>query len=186
MHKVAHPIWRDRPLRLAQPAGSSENMSLLHRAPRMLFNFLIRVVPFGCCLVFSLVCVLLKLPFPKLIFRMEFGRTNRAPVGRVHLPCREEYEKGQDDRFHQQVRGGEKKKNHAHTHISTLKCFYAQLGFNKPSAYFSPKLLFYFSPCVPYQEKWVLHFSNLPVLQFCLYGLLTHLLLINSWSSMNV
>ena len=121
VHKVAHPIWRDRPLQLAQPAGSSENMSLLHRAPQMLFNFQIQVVPFGCCLVFSLVCVLLKLPFPKLIFRMEFGRANRAPVGRVHLPCREGYEKRQDNRFHQQVQGGEKRTiTHSHKHLEML------------------------------------------------------------------
>ena len=50
-------------------------------------------------------------PFGKVIFRMGFGRANRAPVGKVHPPCREGYEKGQDDRFQQQVQGEGKKKS---------------------------------------------------------------------------
>lgn len=143
VHKVACPIWRDRSSQLAQPAGSWGNMSSLHRASQMLFNFQTQAFPLGCSLVFSLIHVLLKLPFHKLIFRMGFGRANGTPVGRVHLPCREGYEKGQDDGFQQQVQR-ERKKNRAHTHVSTLNCFPAQLEFSEPSAYFSPKLLSYF------------------------------------------
>jgi hypothetical protein len=124
--KTGHLNWHE-------PAGSLGNMNLLHRASQMLFNFLTQVIPLGCPLVCSLVCLLLKLPFENLIFRMGFGRANRAPVGRYIYPAEKVLKKNRT--VDPTVGSGTvKKKNCKHTHIHKyLGLFGAQLGFSKPS-----------------------------------------------------
>lgn len=109
--ETGHLLWH-------QPAGPQEICAC---STGLLRCSLTQAILFGCSLVLSLVCVLLKLPFPWLIIRMGSGRAHRAPVGRVPLPCREGYEKGQDHRFLQQHEGGNKK-NQAYSHISTPNC----------------------------------------------------------------
>lgn len=180
-HNVSRLIRRDRSLALAPASGTSGNMGLLlRRASQMLFNssHSFRWLPSSQ----PCVCVLLKLPFPQLINRMGFGRANRAPVGRVPLPCREGYEKGQGHRFLQQDQG-ENKKNQAHTRISTLNCCYAQLGLGEPSAYFRPKLLSHsiFHRVLQIRENECRIFLICLYFNFCPYDLVTYLLFINSY-----
>lgn len=91
--------------RLDTSTGTSwacHNMSLPGRVPQTHFNFLTRAIALGHSLVYSLVCISLKLPFEKLIFRMGFGRTNRAPM-RAHIPHWEGYEKKTGRKIQQQV-----------------------------------------------------------------------------------
>lgn len=163
-----------------QPAGPQEIWAC--SSAGLLRCSLTQAILFGGSLVLSLVCVLLKLPFPQLIIRMGFGRANRAPVGRVPLPCREGYEKGQDHRFLQQDQG-ENKKNQAHTRISTLNCCYAQLGLGEPSAYFRPELLSHsiFHRVLQIRENECRIFLICLYFNFCPYDLVTYLLFINSY-----
>lgn len=109
------------------------------------------MVLLGCSLVPNLVCVPLKLPFEKLIFRMRFGRANRAPVGRVQLPCREGYEKRQDCGFQPQVQGEEKKNHrlaHIHKYLEVLLC---TAGVQQALSMLHPKTLVLFLPCATFQ-----------------------------------
>lgn len=141
-HKVAHPIWRHWSPQLAQDSRILRKYKFAPQGFSILFNFWFQAIPFGCSLV-SPICVPLKLPFQELIFRMGFGRANGAPVGRVCLLCREGYERGQDDRFQQWVQERKKRTTYTLPYISTLNCFFAQLGFSEGSAYFTPKRLLF-------------------------------------------
>lgn len=165
VQEVTHPIWRDWSPRLAQASRILRKYKFAPQGFLILFNFWIQTIPFGCSFIFSPICVPLKLPFWKLIFRMGFGRANGAAVGRVCLLHREGYERGQDDRFQEQVQERKKRTTYTLPYVSPLSCSLAQLGGSECSAYFSPKPLL-FHHVLHFRQKCNLHLSDSPAPKF--------------------
>lgn len=76
-----------------------------------------------------------------------------------------------------------KKEPHTHIYKNTGPLLYAAWSQGALSIFQSQTLvIFYFSPCAPFQGKCNVHISNSAVLWFCSSDLLTHFLCIHSYS----